>query len=204
MLGERVLVTTLTKRLAEDLSAYIQEAGIPGPLSAQRNPDAGARGDSQGPAPGRLRRAGRRQSAARRARSAGGFAGDDSRRRQGGLPAERNVDHSDDRPGGAEREREGDPVCRHDHAGDEEGDGRNRPPPGVPVAVQRGLRWAGIGLLVCIGLLLLLTLPSWGLLRNPQTGSLLEDSPLMEGLIFIISLVFLIIGLCYQAGPRAR
>ena len=29
-LGERVLVTTLTKRLAEDLSAYIQEAGIRG------------------------------------------------------------------------------------------------------------------------------------------------------------------------------
>ena len=29
-LGERVLVTTLTKRLAEDLSAYIQEAGIKG------------------------------------------------------------------------------------------------------------------------------------------------------------------------------
>src|SRR6185312_16726339 len=28
--GERVLVTTLTKRLAEDLSAYIQEAGIKG------------------------------------------------------------------------------------------------------------------------------------------------------------------------------
>jgi excinuclease ABC subunit B len=29
-LGERVLVTTLTKRLAEDLSAYIQEAGLRG------------------------------------------------------------------------------------------------------------------------------------------------------------------------------
>src|SRR5438046_9158124 len=28
--GERVLVTTLTKRLAEDLSAYIQEAGFKG------------------------------------------------------------------------------------------------------------------------------------------------------------------------------
>src|SRR5438046_9215874 len=28
--GERVLVTTLTKRLAEDLSAYIQEAGLRG------------------------------------------------------------------------------------------------------------------------------------------------------------------------------
>ena len=67
-------------------------------------------------------------------------------------------------------------------------------------AESRGLRWAGIGLLVCIGLLLLLTLPSWALLRNPQTGSLLEDSPLMEGLIFIISLVFLIVGLAYGRG----
>src|SRR5882762_10086951 len=29
-LGERVLVTTLTKRLSEDLAAYVQEAGIRG------------------------------------------------------------------------------------------------------------------------------------------------------------------------------
>ena len=65
---------------------------------------------------------------------------------------------------------------------------------------SRGLRLAGVGLLVCVGLLLLATLPSWGILRNPQTGSLVNDSPLMEGLLFIISLIFLITGLCYGRG----
>ena len=39
--GERVLVTTLTKRLAEDLSSFLSEQGHPLPVSAQRNPDAG-------------------------------------------------------------------------------------------------------------------------------------------------------------------
>jgi para-aminobenzoyl-glutamate transporter family len=69
-------------------------------------------------------------------------------------------------------------------------------------AESRGLRFAGIGLLVCVGLLLLMTVPSWGILRNPDTGSLINESPLMEGLIFIISLVFLITGLCYGRGAR--
>jgi excinuclease ABC subunit B len=50
--GERVLVTTLTKRLAEDLSAYIQEAGHQGPVFAQRDPDDRARRDSPRPAAG--------------------------------------------------------------------------------------------------------------------------------------------------------
>lgn len=69
-------------------------------------------------------------------------------------------------------------------------------------AQSRGLRFAGIGLLVCVGLLLLLTLPSWGILRNPVTGSLVNESPFMEGLIFIISLIFLVAGICYGKGAR--
>jgi para-aminobenzoyl-glutamate transporter family len=67
-------------------------------------------------------------------------------------------------------------------------------------AESRGLRFAGIALLACVGLILLLTVPSWGLLRNHETGSLINDSPFMEGLIFIITLVFLVAGICYGRG----
>ena len=71
----------------------------------------------------------------------------------------------------------------------------------VDVAAEsRGLRFAGIGLLVCVALILLATVPSWGLLRNPDTGSLINNSPLMEGLLFIITLIFLILGICYGRG----
>jgi excinuclease ABC subunit B len=38
--GERVLVTTLTKRLAEDLAAYFEQAGRPLQVAAQRDLDA--------------------------------------------------------------------------------------------------------------------------------------------------------------------
>jgi aminobenzoyl-glutamate transport protein len=67
-------------------------------------------------------------------------------------------------------------------------------------AESRGLRFAGIALLACVGLILLLTVPSWGLLRNHETGSLINGSPFMEGLIFIITLVFLVAGICYGRG----
>jgi aminobenzoyl-glutamate transport protein len=69
-------------------------------------------------------------------------------------------------------------------------------------AESRGLRFAGIALLACVALILLLTVPSWGLLRNPATGSLINDSPFMDGLIFIITLVFLVLGICYGRGAR--
>ena len=61
-----------------------------------------------------VRRAGRRQPAPRGARPARGVAGGDPRRRQGGVPAVGQVADPDDRPGGPERERRGDPVRRHD------------------------------------------------------------------------------------------
>jgi aminobenzoyl-glutamate transport protein len=65
---------------------------------------------------------------------------------------------------------------------------------------RRGLRWALWGLLAVVALLLILTLPPNGILRNQETGSIFESSPLMDGLIFIIMLVFLVMGLCYGAG----
>lgn len=64
----------------------------------------------------------------------------------------------------------------------------------------RGLRFALYGLLAVLAVMLVLTVPRNGILRNQETGSLFEGSPLMDGLIFLIMLVFLVMGLCYGAG----
>jgi len=64
-------------------------------------------------------------------------------------------------------------------------------------AVERkGLRFAGLGLLLTLGLFALTIVPSWGILRNPQTGSILH-SPFLDGIIVAILLFFLIPGLFY-------
>ena len=65
-MGERVLVTTLTKRMAEQLTEYLARARRQGALSAQRHRYGGAGRDHPRPAAGHLRRAGRHQPAARR------------------------------------------------------------------------------------------------------------------------------------------
>ena len=85
--GERVLVTTLTKRMAEDLADYLHELGIKVHYLHSRDRDARAHRDPARPAPGRLRRGGRHQPAARRPGPARSFAGGHPGRRQGRLPA---------------------------------------------------------------------------------------------------------------------
>ena len=49
--NERVLVTTLTKRMAEDLAEYYTEVGVRVPLSAFGNRDAGSHQDPSWLAP---------------------------------------------------------------------------------------------------------------------------------------------------------
>ena len=64
-------------------------------------------------------------------------------------------------------------------------------------AESRGLRaslWALIGVLVVIAAL---ALPAGSPLRNPVTGALIGDSPLMNSLIVLIMLVFLVTGFAY-------
>ena len=85
--NERVLVTTLTKKMAEDLTDYLLEQGRPGPLPAQRGRHPAAGRAAARAADGRVRRARRHQPAARGSRPARGVAGQHPRRRQGGLPA---------------------------------------------------------------------------------------------------------------------
>jgi para-aminobenzoyl-glutamate transporter family len=76
--------------------------------------------------------------------------------------------------------------------------------PGAPEESEgdmaRGLRFALWGFLAVMAVLLVLTVPPNGILRNPETGSLVEDSPLMDSLIFIIMLIFLVCGVCYGSG----
>ena len=126
--GERVLVTTLTKRLAEDLADYFTDEGV---LCKWLHSELDAfervellRDLRQG----QVRGAGGREPAPRRARPARSVAGGDSRRRQGRLPAERDVADANDRPGGAERERQGDSVRRQGDRLDAADDRRNGPP----------------------------------------------------------------------------
>ncbi len=61
---------------------------------------------------------------------------------------------------------------------------------------MKGLIWAGISILITIGLFLLMLIPENGLLRNPETGSLLK-SPFMDGLITAILIFFFIPGIVY-------
>ncbi len=51
-------------------------------------------------------------------------------------------------------------------------------------------------------LILLLTLPPGAPLRDPVTGSIIGNTPFMDSLIFIISLMFLIAGIGYGISAK--
>jgi aminobenzoyl-glutamate transport protein len=67
---------------------------------------------------------------------------------------------------------------------------------------KRGLRWAGISTLIYIAIISILSIPSSGILRNPETGSLVSGSPFMAGLVPIITFLFLIPALFYGMGAK--
>ena len=78
----------------------------------------------------------------------------------------------------------------------------DRPEEVVPDGEGRGLRFATYGLLAALaGVVLLTALPD-APLRNPETGSIFNNSPLMDSLIFIITMLFLIMGICYGIGAK--
>jgi aminobenzoyl-glutamate transport protein len=64
----------------------------------------------------------------------------------------------------------------------------------------KGLRYAMFGALAMLVIVLLLSLPSGAPLRDAATGDLIGNTPFMSSLIFIISLTFLIAGICYGKG----
>ncbi|MEM8599630.1 MAG: AbgT family transporter [Bacteroidota bacterium] len=59
-----------------------------------------------------------------------------------------------------------------------------------------GLRWAGVASLVVFGILALLVVPESGVLRNPETGAVL-NSPFLRGIVAFIFVAFLIPGAVY-------
>jgi aminobenzoyl-glutamate transport protein len=83
-----------------------------------------------------------------------------------------------------------------------EGDSPVENNPGLTEAESKGLKFAGFAFLGVALVLILLTLPSWGPLRNPETGSLLGRSPFMESLVFLIMLAFLVTGVAYGLGAK--
>jgi aminobenzoyl-glutamate transport protein len=63
---------------------------------------------------------------------------------------------------------------------------------------KRGLLGAGLAAAFVIGLILIATVPQWGVLRNPETADLL-DSPFLRGVVALIFVFFLIPGIVYGA-----
>jgi aminobenzoyl-glutamate transport protein len=61
---------------------------------------------------------------------------------------------------------------------------------------KKGLKWAGLSLLVTIILLAFTVIPANGIFRNPKTGEILH-SPFFDGIITGILIFFLIPGLVY-------
>lgn len=61
---------------------------------------------------------------------------------------------------------------------------------------NKGLKWAGIITLVIAVIIALTVIPNNGILRDPETGSLL-NSPFMSGLVIILLLFFILPSLAY-------
>jgi aminobenzoyl-glutamate transport protein len=73
---------------------------------------------------------------------------------------------------------------------------------GVSSEESRGLWYALFALVGVVAVLAFLTLPPGAPLRNPETGSLIGNSPFMDSLVFLIMLVFLATGVAYGVGAR--
>lgn len=65
---------------------------------------------------------------------------------------------------------------------------------------MRGLKFAGIGLLIAVAFIGVLLVPTGAPLRDPETGDIMGNSPFMLSLIVSIALVFLLSGIGYGLG----
>lgn len=64
------------------------------------------------------------------------------------------------------------------------------------------LRWANGAMIMTVLLFLIMLIPKKGLLRNAETGSIINESPFMDSVVFIITILFFVPGLVY--GLRAK
>lgn len=74
------------------------------------------------------------------------------------------------------------------------------PSEGITPQEVRGLKFSLFAVLGVLALMALLTLPAGAPLRHPETGAIIGNSPLMNGLIVVIMLVFLAAGAAYGFG----
>lgn len=82
-------------------------------------------------------------------------------------------------------------------------------PDAAPAAVEvdeaaesRGLRYTVYGVIAAVIGIVLLTAPPGAPLRDPETDAIVGNTPFMDSLIFLITLIFLIAGVCYGIGAR--
>jgi aminobenzoyl-glutamate transport protein len=75
-------------------------------------------------------------------------------------------------------------------------------PPASEEQEARGLRYAMFATLGVIGAVALLTAIPGAPLRNPETGKVIGDSPFMDSLIVIITLIFFAAGIAYGRGAQ--
>lgn len=68
---------------------------------------------------------------------------------------------------------------------------------------NKGLKWAGVSTLLFVVLILVMLIPQNGILRNPETGSILKDSAFINGIVTIIALLFLIPGIVYGFASKS-
>ncbi len=69
-----------------------------------------------------------------------------------------------------------------------------------PAAESKGMRWAVYALIAMVVVVLALTLPHGAPLRDPIDGKIIGNTPFMDSLIFIITLLFLVMGIGYGYG----
>ncbi|MPQ45008.1 AbgT family transporter [Clostridium tarantellae] len=70
---------------------------------------------------------------------------------------------------------------------------------GLTLKEKRGLKFAGIFLLIGLIIIVALVLPESGILRNPETKEILK-SPFMDSIVVTIAFLFLISGIGYGIG----
>ncbi len=66
----------------------------------------------------------------------------------------------------------------------------------------KGLWGALVGLVLFVIIMLFLTVPENAILRNAETNSLLDKSPFIHGIVFVIGLFFAFIGIGYGIGAK--
>jgi aminobenzoyl-glutamate transport protein len=68
---------------------------------------------------------------------------------------------------------------------------------------KRGLRYAGIAMILFIAGMAAMVAPAAGILRDQNTGEILGHSPFMNSIVLIIALFFFLPGLAYGLGSKS-